>query len=135
MSRASTHRSGDVAYNGKHLYTVTGRVVAAASTQRFGHFVAPCDGRIVAALVNTVVTPTHATSDLSFGKVSDIDSHINEIDWQNHATGVVDLAALGSEGTDPYLDFDIVKGEVYAWGFVGGDTTGELVTTMVIEPS
>lgn len=134
MSRAVTHRSSEVEYDGKNLITVHGRVVAAASTQRFGHFVAPCNGKIRRAIVNTVVSPTHATADLSFGTVADIDSHINEIDWTNHPTGARDLCN-GVEGTDPYLDFDIVAGTAYAWGFVGGDTTGELVTCMVIEPT
>ena len=133
MSRATTHRSGEVEYDGKHLITVFGRVVAAASTQRFGHFVAPCDGKIKRAIVDTIVAPTHATSDLSFGTAADPDSHINEIDWQNHAVNTVDLAN-GTEGTDPYLDFDITAGETYAWAFAGGDTTGELVTCIVIEP-
>lgn len=134
MSRATTHRSSDVAYNGKNLYTVHGHIVATAAAVAFGHFVAPCAGRIVRALVDTIVAPTHATSDLSFGTVADPDSHINEIDWQNHAVNTVDLAN-GTEGTDPYLDFDIVEGESYAWVFTGGDTTGELVTTLVIEPA
>ncbi len=133
MSRAVTHRSGQVEYDGKQLVEVHGRVVAAASTQRFGHFTAPCNGKIVRAIVHTVVTPTHATADLSFGTVADIDSHINEIDCTNRATGAVDLAN-GVEGTDPYLDFDIVQGTAYAWGYVGGDTTGEIITCMVIEP-
>lgn len=134
MSRAVTHRASQVEYDGKLMYTVNGACQVAASTQRFGHFVAPCSGKIRRALVNTVTAPTHATSDLSFGKASDIDSHINEIDWQNHAVNVVDLCN-GVEGTDPYLDFDIVEGEAYSWGFVGGDTTGLLYTTLVIEPA
>lgn len=134
MSRNITHRSGDVDYDGKNLYTVYGRVVAAASTQRFGHFVAPCNGKIRRALVATAVAPTHATSDLSFGTVADPDSHINEIDWQNHALDTVDLCN-STEGTDPYLDYDIVEGTAYAWAFAGGDTTGELITCLVIEPT
>lgn len=132
MSRSTAFRSSQVEYDGKTLFTAFGRVVAAASTQRFGHFVAPCDGKIVSLGVRTIVAPTHATSDLSFGTVADIDSHLNEVDWQNHALNYVDL--IGPEGVEPVLDIDIVKGQVYAWGYVGGDTTGELATVVVIEP-
>lgn len=130
MSRATTHRSSDVEYNGKHLYTVTGRATAAASTQRFGHFVAPCDGTIREMLANFTTQPTHATNDLSFGTIADIDSHLNEVDITNQAVGVVNYVSHAN-----ILSLAVTKGEAYAWGWVGGDTTGEVVTTIVIEPS
>lgn len=129
MSRATTYRSSDVAYNGKHLYSVHSRAVAAAATTRFGHFVAPCDGTIVQMEVNCTTQPTHATNDLSFGTVADIDSHLNEVDITDLATGRTDYISHAN-----VITLEVTKGEVYAWGWVGGDTTGELTALITIEP-
>jgi len=133
MSRATTHRSSEVEYNGKLLYIIYGAATAAAATQRFGEFVAPCDGKI-RMLGRTITTvATHATNNLSFGTLADIDSHLNEVDITDTVAGFVDYCT-GVEGVEPLLDLDVVKGEVYAWGWVGGDTTGHLATVVVIEP-
>lgn len=129
MSRNTTHRSSDVAYNGKHLVSFCARFVAAAATSRFGHFVAPCDGTIVQMEVNCTTSPTHATNDLSLGTVADIDSLLNEIDITDLATGRTDYIAHAN-----VISLQVTKGEVYAWGWVGGDTTGELTTLLTIEP-
>lgn len=129
MSRATTYRSSDVEYNGKHLISVHSRAVAAASTQRIGHFIAPCDGTIRQLEANFIVQPTHATNDLSFGTLADIDSHLNEVDITNQAVGRVDYIAHAN-----VLDLTVTKGEAYAWGWVGGDTTGEAVFLVTIEP-
>lgn len=128
MSRSTTHRSSDVAYNGKALYVVSSRIAATAATVEFGHFMAPCDGTIVYAAVNTVTAPTHATSDLYLGIVSDTDSLLAVTDWQNHATGVADVTP------DLLLSGAVSQGSAYHWTFAGGDTTGELFVTLVIEP-
>lgn len=130
MSRATTYRSSDVAYNGKHLVSFCARQVVAAATTRFGHFVAPCDGTIVQMEVNCTTTPTHATNNLSLGTVADIDSILDEVDITDLATGRTDYIG----GTLGVGGLTITKGEVYAWGWVGGDTTGELTTLLTIEP-
>jgi hypothetical protein len=122
--------SGEVEYDGRLLYTISDRLVASAATVRFGYFVAPCAGIIQFMGVNCIVSPTHATNDLSFGLVSDIDSHLNEVDITDLATGFIDYT-----GHANILSRTIAQGAVYAWGWVGGDTTGEIVTTMVISPT
>lgn len=129
MTRATTYRSSDVAYNGKHLVSFCARQVVANATTRFGHFVAPCDGTIVQLEVNCTTTPTHATNDLSFGTVADIDSHLNEVDITGLATGRHDYISHAN-----VISREVTKGEVYAWGWVGADTTGELTTLITIEP-
>lgn len=133
MSRNTTHRSSEIEFNGKLCYAVFGAATAAAATQRFGEFVAPCDGKIRVLARNITTQATHATNDLSFGTLADIDSHLNEVDITNAATGYIDYCT-GVEGTEPLLDLDIVAGQVYAWGWVGGDTTGHMATVVVIEP-
>lgn len=129
MSRSTTHRSSDVEFNGKLLYVIGAGFQAAAAVNRFGHFVAPCDGTIRQLNANFTTTPTHATNNLSFGTVADIDSHLNEIDVTDLATGNVDYIAHAN-----VLSLTISKGEAYAWGWDCGDTTGFLVTSIVIEP-
>lgn len=133
MSRATTHRSSEVEFNGKLLYTFTSNFIAAAATSRFGHFTAPCDGKIRMLGRDITTVATHATNNLSFGTLADIDSHLNEVDITDAVEGFVDYCT-GIEGVEPLLDLDIVKGETYAWGWVGGDTTGQLGTIIVIEP-
>lgn len=130
MSRATTHRSGEVAYDGKMLYTFSANQVVANATTKFGHFVAPCDGTVVQIGGNCIVTPTNATNDLSFGTVADVDSVLDEYDVQNLATGAFDLTGA-TQGTG---GFTITKGEAYCWTWVGADTTGQIVTSVVIEP-
>ena len=130
MGRGVTHRSSDVIWDGKGLFTVFGVATAAAATQRFGHFVAPCDGEIVAIGYNVDADPTHATNDLSLGTLADIDSIVEEIDITTIGTGYHDLMGA-TQGTG---GFEVTFGEVYAWGWVGGDTTGHLTTMIVIQP-
>lgn len=130
MSRNTTHRSSEVMFNGKLLTAFCDRFVVANATSRFGWFVAPCDGTIVQLDINCIVTPTHATNDLSLGTVADIDSVLDEFDVTNLATGYRSLIGetLGVGG------LNVTKGEVYAWGWVGADTTGEIATLVTIEP-
>lgn len=129
MSRTVTHKSSQEEWDGKGRYSVFANAVAAASTQRIGHFVAPCDGTVVQLEVNCTTSPTHATNDLSFGTVADIDSHLNEVDITNLATGRTDYIAHAN-----VLSLVITKGEIYAWGWVGGDTTGEIGFLVTVEP-
>jgi len=130
MSRNTTHRSSEVAFNGNALWTHQAAATAAAATQRFGYFVAPFDGTIVAAGYNIDTQATHATNDLSLGTVADIDSIFDEIDITNLATGYRDLISA----TQGVGGLNVTKGETYAWGWVGGDTTGHLTAFLVIEP-
>lgn len=130
MSRATTHRSSEVEYNGKALWVHQADATAAAATQRFGYFVAPCDGTIVAAGYNVDVDPSHATNNLSLGTVADIDSIFDEVDITDIGLGYHDLmgGTLGTGG------LTVTKGEVYAFGWAGGDTDGHLTAFLVIEP-
>ena len=130
MSRATTHRASEVQYDGSALWTFQAAATAAATTQRFGYFVAPCDGTIVDAGYNIDTQATHATNDLSLGTVADIDSIFDEIDITSLATGFRSL--MGA--TQGVGGLTVTKGEVYAWGWVGGDTTGHLTAYLVIEP-
>lgn len=130
MSLSTSHRSGEVAWDGKLMYYVHTAATAAAATQRFGHFVAPCDGVIVAAGYNVDVDPTHATNDLSLGLIGDIDSIFDEIDITTIGTGYHDL--MGA--TQGVGGLNVTRGEQYAWGWVGGDTTGHLSAYLVIQP-
>ena len=131
MSRSVQHLSGAVAWNGKGQYVIQAAATAAAATQRFGYFVAPCDGEIVAAGYNVDVDPSHATNNFSFGSVADIDSIIDEIDITDIGLGYHDLmgATQGVDGFD-----SITKGEVYAFGWESGDTDGHLTAFLVIDP-
>jgi hypothetical protein len=129
MSRATTHRSGDVAFNGKLLYVIGSGATASSATVRFGHFVAPCDGTIVQLNVNVVTVATHATNDISFGIMSDIDSHLNEVDMTDVAAGNTNYV-----GHANILSVTITAGEAYAWGWAGGDTTGQFTCSVVVEP-
>lgn len=130
MSRATTHRASQEAYDGKGRFTIQAAATAANATQRFGYFVAPCDCTIVDAGYNVDVDPTHATNDLSLGTVADIDSVFDEIDITSIGTGFKSLmgATLGTGG------LNLTRGEVYAFGWVGGDTTGHLTAFLVCEP-
>jgi hypothetical protein len=129
MSRGQTYRSGDVQFDGKMVAEFHGRIVASAAGVTFGHFIAPCDGTFELG-VNVTTTPTHATSDLLFGLVSNTDSGFTAIDLQNAATGYQDLSANAA-----VVSLAAVKGEAYCWTFTGGDTTGELIATAILKPS
>lgn len=131
MSRSIKYRASEVGYDGKLLIFLNADATAAAATQRFGYFVAPCGGLIVQAGYNVDIDPTHATNNLSLGTVADIDSIFDEIDITSIGTGYHDLmgSTLGVGG------LTLTKNEVYAWGWVGGDTTGHLTTLLVIEPT
>ena len=130
MTRATTHRSSEVEYNGKALWVHQADFTAAAATSRFGHFVAPCDGTIVDAGYNVDVDPSHATNNFSLGTLADIDSVFDEVDITDIGLGYHSLmgGTLGTGG------LSITKGEVYAFGWVGGDTDGHLTAFLVIEP-
>lgn len=123
-------RSSRIGWDGKGQYVIQASATAAATTQRFGHFVAPCDGQIVAAGYNVDVDPSHATNDLSLGTLADIDSIFDEIDITDIGLGYHDLggATLGTGG------LSVTRGEVYAWGWVSGDTDGHLTAFLVIDP-
>lgn len=130
MSRATTHRSSDVEYNGKHLYTVTGGLVSANATTRFMRFVAPCDGTIREFLLGVIVTPTNAAAVIRMGTYNDTDSHLDDKNIQNLAIGVTDML-----GDALFVDKTVSKGEMMVVEFTNADTTGELAVTIVIEPN
>jgi hypothetical protein len=79
-------------------------------------------------MVATNVAPTHATSDLSLGTFASPLSLLALTDWQNHAANVVDV--VGSLASAA-----ITEGTAYAWQYIGGDATGTLYVTLVIEPA
>lgn len=130
MTRPTTHKSSYEEYDGKGRFTIQAAATAAAATQRFGYFVAPCDCVIVDAGYNIDTQATHATNDLSLGTVADIDSVFEEIDITNLATGFRNLMGA-TQGTG---GLNLTAGEVYAFGWVGGDTTGHLTTYLVCAP-
>ena len=88
----------------------------------------PYSGKYAGYNIDTQAT--HATNDLSLGTVADIDSIFDEIDITNLATGFRSL--MGA--TQGVGGLTVTKGGVYAWGWVGGDTTGHLTAYLVIEP-
>lgn len=127
---ASAHRSGDAVFSGNALWVHQADFTVANATSRFGHFVAPFDGVIVAAGYNVDVDPSHATNDFSLGTLADIDSIFDEIDITDIGLGYHDLmgATLGTGG------LNVTRGEVYAFGWVGGDTDGHLTAYLAIAP-
>lgn len=129
MSRSSAYRSGDVAWNGKGLLIMPlPRIVNAASVGYSGGFVAPCAGNIVKLAINITTQFTHADAAAAFGKLSDLDSHLDDYDLTNVATGHRDL-------TSSLVTAAIVEGEAYTWSLAASDTTGVLLGVVVIEPS
>lgn len=130
MSKGQTHRSSDVQFNGNALWTHQADFTVANATSRFGHFVAPFDGVIVAAGYNVDVDPSHATNNFSLGTLADIDSIFDEIDITDIGLGYHDLmgSTLGTGG------LNVTRGEVYAFGWVGADTDGHLTAFLVIAP-
>lgn len=131
MSRATTHRSSDVEYNGKHLQEYFGGLVSANATTRFMRFVAPCDGTIVAARLGIIVMPTNAAAVIRIGLYSDTDSHLDDKNIQNIAAAGSDVDLL----SDPLFVLKTVnKGDIIVVELTNADTTGELAVTLVVEP-
>ena len=130
MSQASTHRSSCEQYDGEGRFTIEAAFTVANATSRFGHFVAPCDCVIVDAGYNVDVDPTHATNDFSLGTIADIDSVFDEIDVTSIGTGFHSMMG----GTLGVGGLNLTRGEQYAFGWVGADTTGHLAVFLVCVP-
>lgn len=129
MSRATTHRSSEVEYNGKLLHTIVAGVVSANATTRFLRWVSPCDGTIRHADLGVIVTPTNAAAVVRIGLYTDTDSHFDDKNIQNIALGPVDLLSDAL-----FVLKTVNKDDILVAEFTNADTTGELALTLVIEP-
>lgn len=129
MSRSTTHRSSDVAWDGKKLSEYSGGGVSVNGTLQLRRWVAPCDGTIVSIGLNVGTTPTNAAAALQIGTLADPDSHLDDYDLTDHATGFVELIANALT-----LETEVTKGTVYVIGFVNADTTGEIDVSVIVEP-
>lgn len=129
MSRNTTHRSSEVAFNGSLLQEYVFGVVSANATTRFARFVAPCDGTIVVAYLGVIVTPTNAAAVLRMGVYTATTSLLNNKNIQNIALGRTDLLSDAL-----FVSKTVTKGDIIVAEFVNADTTGELALTIVIEP-
>lgn len=131
MSRSPSYRLGDAEWDGKPpIFIHTGRLVNAASVVYGGGFVAPCNGLIVALPYKITTAFTHASSKLSFGKASDLDSHLDDFVTYN-------IGAVGGDliGDVLLVDRAIVKGEAYTFSMAAADTTGVLFASVAIMPT
>ena len=124
MSRSTTHRMSEGEYDGGGLACYSVRTGITAATVSFGHFVVPFDGVIKQLGIAIETALTHATSDIIFGIISNTDSILEIRDIQND-TGYLDFLPL-AEGVT------VTKGDIMCWTYTGGDTTGALVTDVVI---
>lgn len=129
MSRATTHRSSEVEFSGKLLYTVKGGAVAINGTTEPVRWAAPCDGNIRMVQVTITTMFTHASAALRIGSQATPDDLLNDYVLQNIAAGTYDLAY-----NVLMVSRTITAGTAYTVGIVCGDTTGELDLTLVIEP-
>ncbi len=129
MSRNTTHRSSEVAFNGSLLHHVFGGLVSANATTRFLRWVAPCDGTFVVADLGVIVSPTNAASVLRIGVYTDTDYFFDDKNIQNIALGRTDLLSDAL-----FLVKTVSKGDIIVAEFTNADTTGELALTLVIEP-
>lgn len=131
MSRNTTHKSGEVAFDGKLLYTLAAGLVSANATTRFFRWVAPCDGTIIVANMGVIVQPTNAAAVVRIGLYSDTDSHLDDKNIQNigAAGTIVDLLADAL-----FVLKTVNKGDILVMELTNADTTGELAFTIVVEP-
>lgn len=130
MTRATTHRSSEVEFNGKLLINKGGNTTAANDTHQFGHFIAPCDGTIVQHDVYTNVAVTHASANFLFGSVDDTDANVDDYDLED----VVADTLTSLMGHASQVSTTITKGKCYCWSLTSGDTTGNITTSVTIEP-
>lgn len=130
MSRSTTHRSGDVAFNGEKLSEYGGGGTSINGTLQLARWVAPCDGEMVSVGLNVETQPTNAAAALQIGTIADPDSHLDDYDLTNHATGFIELIADAL-----MIETSITKGESYAVNFVNADTTGAVSVTVIVEPA
>lgn len=128
MSRSVTHRSSDVQWNGKMLFThnLGGRIVAANSTQKFG-FNSPCDGTIVSFRVNITTAWTNAAAALSLGTEASATAFLASTDIHAVTASVVDY-------TPSLATAVVTKDQAIVFYATSGDTTGVLFPVIVIEP-
>lgn len=130
MSRSTTHRSSDVAYNGELLFDVHGGAVSINGTTQFIKFLAPCDGTIKDVNLNITTTATNAAARLRIGTSAAPTSILNDFVLTNLATGYRNLISNAL-----LVSTAIVRGNAYVVGFVNADTTGEIFASLVIEPA
>ena len=131
MSRTTTYRSSDVAFNGKLLCCYAGGAVAINGTTEPIRWVAPCDGTIVMALIKITTVFTHATAALRIGSQATPDDLLNDYVLTSIAAGSYDLTKDTLMAASPA----VTRGTAYTMGIVCGDTTGELDAVIVIEPT
>lgn len=131
MSRNTTHKSGEVSFDGKLMYALQAGVVSANSTQRIFRWVAPCDGTIIVAKMGVIVQPTNAAAVVRIGTYDDTDSHFDDKNVQNigAAGTIVDLLADAL-----FVLKTVNRGQILVIEHTNADTTGELAFTIVIEP-
>lgn len=128
MSRAKTHRSGDVEYDGKMLFAISGGATSANSTQRLARFVAPCDMDLN-VLVTITTLFSNAAATFRVGLISDTDSLLDDYDLTDVAAGIYDLTR------DPLMvSRRVTRGQVVVVELTNADTTGVLDFTIVGEP-
>lgn len=126
-------RTSALQYDGSLPVVINSPVMAYAATavSNQGSFVAPCDLEIVAAVLNVIVTPTHATADLNIGTRADADAFLDLFEVTDLATGVHDLL---TEGGVLWVNKNINRGDVVEFELTAADTTGDIAVTLVCMP-
>ena len=128
MSRPTTYRTGDAAFNGKIMHVISlGRLTAAAAAVKYG-WVAPCDGTIKQFDVLTTTAVTHATAAISLGTEASVTANLGSVDIHSVTAGLVDYTSSLASAT-------VTKGTGYVLVFTSGDTTGVITVGLVIEPN
>lgn len=130
MSRSTTHRSGDVAYNGELLDTVNGGAVSINGTTKIIRWVAPCDGTLEDVNLFISTLASNAAARLRIGTPAAPTSILNDFVLTNIATGYRNL-----KGNALLVSTAITRGQAYEVGFVNADATGELNVGLVIVPT
>jgi len=131
MSRNTTHKSGEVAFDGKLLLPVVAGLVSANATTRFLRWVAPCDGTIVVARLGIIVMPTNAAAVLRIGTYDDTDYFFDDKNIQNLAAAGTNYDILSDA---LFVVKTVTMGQIIVAELTNADATGELALTLVIEP-
>lgn len=129
MAAGNTHRSGDVEYDGKLLYMISGGATSANSTQRLARWVAPCDGTMEVQ-VNITTLFSNAAAVFRVGTIADTDSHLDDYSLTNVVAGWYDLTHNAL-----MLSRTVTKGTVYVVELTNADTTGVLDFSIVVDPT
>lgn len=128
--KSPDHRSGLVEYDGDLLYQVDcGYQAASNGTTKFGYWVAPCNGKIVAVNLRVITAVTHASAELNIGITSDTDSLLDAYDLTSVTAGYYDLV-----GDATMVSTTVSKGSAYHASLTSGDTTGDIALSLVIRP-